>query len=85
MFPSNGWITSHWYGIEANTNEVVWAQSVKRNSFRRCLNNDYLVVSGSRAFLALNPKTGKIIWGGEEAGPADCSDTLGRENRAHAV
>jgi outer membrane protein assembly factor BamB len=91
LFPANVFLSSRWYGVEADSGQVFWSQPVTQNSFRRCLTDDYLVVSGSSSFLALRPKTGKIIWSLERAGPADCSDTsvfaiLPRSNlRAHDI
>lgn len=74
LFPVNDLITSHWYGIEATSGKVVWSQSVKRNSFRRCLTDDYLVASGTSSFVIFETTMGKIIWSGERAHTATCSE-----------
>ena len=74
LFPANGLITSRWHGIEAETGEVVWSQPIKRNSFRRCLTAEYLVISGSGSFATLHPGTGEIIWVKESAQLATCSE-----------
>jgi outer membrane protein assembly factor BamB len=44
-------------------------------SFRRCLTDDYLVVSGSSSFIVLQPTTGRFIWSLERANTAACSET----------
>jgi len=42
-------------------------------SFRRCLTDDYLVVSGTSSLVTLEPKTGRIIWSWERAHTATCN------------
>lgn len=73
LFPANTILSSHWYGLEATSGQIVWSQRVRRNSFRRCLTDDYLVVSGASSLVTLEPKKGEIIWSGERAHTATCS------------
>jgi len=74
LFPANGFLSSRWYGLEAATGEVVWSQRVRRNSYLRCLTKKYLVVSGNQSLVALNASNGKIVWAGERAYTATCSE-----------
>lgn len=75
LFPANTILSSHWYGIEATSGQIVWSQRVRRNSFRRCLTDEYLIVSGSSSFIVLQPLTGRFIWSLERANTADCSES----------
>ncbi len=75
LFPANNLFDSHWYGLDAITGEVVWAQSIRRNSFRRCLTSEYLVVAGNTSFVTMKTRTGKNVWALERAATATCSET----------
>jgi outer membrane protein assembly factor BamB len=76
LFPANGSVSSHWYGLEATTGQVIWSQRVRRNSFLRCLTSEYLVVSGQASLVILKTRSGKIVWTGERAHTATCSEEV---------
>jgi len=73
LFPANTILSSRWYGLEANSGQIVWSQRITRNSFRRCLTDEYLVISGTSSLVTLESKTGKFIWVGERAHTATCN------------
>ncbi len=73
LVPANGLLSSAWYGINAATGKVIWSQSLKRYSFRRCLSSNYLIVSGPQSLAALEPQSGKLLWQGKRAKAATCS------------
>jgi outer membrane protein assembly factor BamB len=59
--------TSSWHGLEAITGDLVWSQQVEgRSSSLDCLTSTYLVIHGFEGFLSLNPKSGEIVWRGED-------------------
>ena len=53
LFPTNGLLSSRWYGVKSTTGQTIWSQRIKRNTFLRCLTNKYLVISGTKSFAAL--------------------------------
>ena len=69
--------SSYWYGIEANTGQIIWSQRIGLDNFRRCLTTDYLVVSGATSLFVLKAQTGEIVWQQTESQywAATCSET----------
>ena len=75
LFPANKSFSSTWYGLEATTGQVIWSQAIFRNSYRRCLTSEHLVISGPRFLGVLNPQNGNIIWAEGIGNAATCSAT----------
>jgi outer membrane protein assembly factor BamB len=69
-----GLIGTYWYGIDSTTGRIVWSQQAGLYDFRRCLTKAYLVLSGSYSFKVLRTHTGEIVWQGERAQTASCSE-----------
>lgn len=76
FFPANSLITSYWYGIDATTGQIIWIRQTPQNSYLRCLNLNYLVVSGDNSLLALKTTDGGVAWKGKRAYTATCSDEV---------
>jgi outer membrane protein assembly factor BamB len=69
--------SNSWYGINAETGEVVWSQKASRWTFNQCLTEKYLVIAGSPDFKNLDAKTGRVIWEPKERHSTDrasCSE-----------
>lgn len=75
LFPADNVLSSYWSGLNATAGQLIWSQRVPNDSFLRCLTREYLVVSGPSSLLILKPDTGKIIWEGNRAFTATCSET----------
>lgn len=67
-------LNNYWYGVEAKTGQIVWSQEIDSYTYLRCLTTQYLVVSGYSALVSLKTQTGEIVWQGERARAASCSD-----------
>ena len=71
LIPAESWFNSSWYGLDEMTGQVFWSRNTGkargRYNFRRCLTDDYLVISGHLSLYVLEPQTGNMIWGGERA------------------
>jgi outer membrane protein assembly factor BamB len=65
---------TYWYGIDSTTGRVVWSQQTGLYDFRRCLTKDYMVLSGPYSLRVLRTHTGEIVWQGERAQTASCSE-----------
>lgn len=78
LIPVNDTFSSYWHGIVANTGQIAWSQRIGPDNFRRCLADEYLVVSGPDSLFVLRPQTGEIVWQQKE-GPywgSTCSETM---------
>lgn len=74
LFPADNILSSYWYGLNATTGQLIWSQRVPSYSFLRCLTKEYLVASGPSSLATLKPYTGKVIWEGNRAFTATCSE-----------
>ncbi len=83
LMPADGIMTSNWYGIDAQTGQMVWEQWTKvvgepwlGHNYLRCLTSQYLVISGSWSFMAFDTRTGDLVWKKDHANIASCSETM---------
>jgi outer membrane protein assembly factor BamB len=79
VLPTKTTFSSYWYGVDATTGRVAWSrmawwQRLGFHNYRRCLTDEYLVVSGPWSLLTLKTHTGEVVWKAESADTADCSE-----------